>query len=86
MTILISIIVILLISFWFLGYTYQYYSSQGAVKLRKAREREKKIKRKIEALEKEKKLYMKKIEELTEEIKKIQERLNEIEKMKNISL
>ncbi len=86
MTILISIIVALLISFWFLGYTYQYYSTEVAVKLRRAKEKEKRLKRKIEALEKEKKLYQKKIKELSEEIKKIEERISEIEKMKNISM
>ncbi len=40
----------------------------------------------IEGLEKEKRMYEKKISELKEQIAAIEERLKEIEAMKNISL
>ncbi|GAB6886676.1 hypothetical protein JCM13304A_01740 [Desulfothermus okinawensis JCM 13304] len=79
MVIGISAIIIFLISFWVLGYMYQQNSSQMSVKERRLRESINSIKIKMQALEREKSIYQKKIETIDRDIKELEEQIKDLE-------
>ncbi|WP_461833371.1 hypothetical protein [Desulfothermus sp.] len=86
MSIAISAIILFLISFWVLGYIYQQNNAQMSVSQRKFNEKINSLNKKINALEKEKKIYQKKISSLDEELKKIKKKIEDIEEKNKLKL
>ena len=73
-------------SFWVLGYIYQQNNAQMSVSQRKFKEKINSLNKKINALEKEKKIYQEKICSLEEELKEIQEKIDAIEDKNKIRI